>query len=310
MKKRGAVVGVGYLGTFHAQKYKALSQELGFEFVGVCDATPAQAQKVAADLGVASFSKPEELIGKVDFVTVATSTPYHYELAKLFLKNKIHVNVEKPMTVLVKEAEELVELAKANNVQLAVGHSERFSPVLAEMKSHIQKPVLVELQRHAPFKARGSEVSVILDLMIHDIDLMLSMDPSGVVLTSAAHGHLVSETEDWVTASFSFQSGLRAMISVSRAASAMTRTMKVFSKDKVVIGNFQTGDVEIGSPESREGIQAMAYTTVNAGRGDNLLLETRNFFLAILGKENLRVPGQDGLRALRLAEEVLVKGRV
>lgn len=303
---RGAVIGVGYLGTFHAQKYKALSEELGFEFVGVCDAFSAQADKVAKELGVKAFHKPEELLGQVDFVTIATTTPYHYELAKLFLKNKIHVNVEKPMTVLVKEAEELVALAKQNSVQLAVGHSERFSPVLAEMKTHLQKPALVELQRHAPFKARGAEVSVILDLMIHDLDLMLSLDSSEVVLTSASHGSVVSETEDWVTASFAFQSGMKALISVSRTASAMTRTMKMISKEKVVLGNFQTGDVEVGSPQGREQI---AFETKNAGRGDNLMLETKNFVLAIQGKESLRVSGQDGLRALRLAEEVLVKGR-
>lgn len=305
-KPRGAVIGVGYLGTFHAQKYKALSTELGFDFVGVCDAFLPQAQKVATELGVAAFEKPQDLIGKVDFLTIATSTPHHFELAQLFLKNKIHVNVEKPMTVLVKEAEELVALAKANGVLLAVGHSERFSPVLAEMKSHLQKPALIELQRHAPFKARGAEVSVILDLMIHDLDLMLSMDSSEVHLTSAAHGSVVSETEDWVTASFAFQSGMKAVISVSRSASAMTRTMKLVSSQKVVIGNFQTGDVEVGTPQGRETIQ---FEVKNAGRGDNLMLETKNFFLAIQGKEALRVPGQDGLRALGLAEEVLAKGR-
>lgn len=302
---KAAVVGVGFLGTFHAQKYKALASELGFELVGVSDASKTQAEKVATDLGVKAFDQPSDLIGVVDCVSIATSTPFHYELAKEFLSHKIHVNVEKPMTVRVDEAEELVALARKNSVLLAVGHSERFSPIFSAIKTRVPKPQAIELQRHAPYKARGSEVSVILDLMIHDLDLMLAMDSSEAYLESASHGRVVSETEDWVMASFRFESGMRASISVSRVASAMTRTMKMISENQIVLGNFQTGDVEAGIPASG----ALSFESTNVGKGDNLLMETRNFVQAIQGKDKLLVPGDQGLRALRLAHEVLTKGR-
>lgn len=302
---RTAVIGVGYLGTFHAQKHKALSKELGFEFVGVCDSSLPQAEKVASDLGVKAFQSPLELLGKVDAVTIATSTPFHFELAKTFLSQKVHVNVEKPMTVTVAEGEELVALAERSNVHLAVGHSERFSPVFSALKKLAKSPQYLELNRHAPFKARGSEVSVVLDLMIHDIDLMLAMDSSEVFLESASCGSVVSSTEDWVQACFRFASGMSANISVSRVASTMTRTLKMIDADQVLVGNFQTGDLERGHAL----MGAIQFETQQVGKGDNLMLETRNFVLAIRGQEPLMVPGDQGLKALRLAQDVLNKGR-
>jgi predicted dehydrogenase len=304
---RGAVVGVGYLGTFHAQKYKALAQELNFEFVGVCDAHEPQAKKVAHDLKVASFNRPDELIGKVDFVTISTSTPFHFEIAKLFLNNGVHVNVEKPMTVTAGEAEELIGLANKNSLKLAVGHSERFAPLFSAMRGSSKVPQYLELQRHAPYKSRGAEVSVILDLMIHDLDLMLAMDSSKPTLVGAAHGCLVSPSPDWAIADFQFASGLHAHISVSRVASVMSRSLKIVENGLVQIGNFQTGELEVGRLSSDNQFLPQ-YISPAPGKGDNLLLETRNFIKSIQGNETLVVDGTAGLRALALAEEVFKKG--
>ncbi len=303
-KLKGAVIGVGYLGTFHAQKYKALSSTLNFEFVGVADVFEAQAKKVGGDLGVPYFTHPLDLIGKVDFVSIATTTPTHFEMAETFLKAGVHVNVEKPMTVHSQEARQLVELAAQKNLKLGVGHSERFSPVFAALKAELKAPFFFELQRHAPFKARGAEVSVVHDLMIHDLDLLLDLDSTEVRVVSAQGGRVISETLDWITASFEFASGKKAFISVSRLASAMTRTVKVFDQKNTIIGNFQTGEIEIGAVKENS-TQELAYTTKPVGRGDNLLLETENFILAVQNKGELKVPGMAGLRALELAEKVI-----
>lgn len=174
---RCAVVGVGYLGRFHAQKYKALSESpsRNVQMLGVCDASFDRAQTVAAELGVTAFADYRELVGKVDAVTVASTTKTHYEIAKFFLQNGVHVNVEKPMTVTIGEAEELVALANAKNLKLQVGHVERFNPALQAARQKLQTPLFIECHRLAPFKPRGVDVDVVLDLMIHDLDVILSL---------------------------------------------------------------------------------------------------------------------------------------
>lgn len=303
MKKlRGAVVGVGYLGNFHAQKYKALSSELDFEFVGVCDFNPEQAQKIAEALGTKVIGSLEQLVGLVDFATVATTTPAHFKVAKFLLENGINVNVEKPMTVTVAEGEALLKLAEAQNLHLAVGHSERFSPVFAEIKKRSQSQRHIELQRHAPFKARGAEVSVVLDLMVHDLDLMLSLEAGEPKILQAQMGQMMGGSPDWVRASFLFPSGCTADIFVSRLAPTMTRVLKVIEDKLILIGDFQTGEVQVGLAQNGD---QFLYETIAAGKGDNLLLETKNFVRALQGLESLEVTGRDGLRVLALAEKVV-----
>lgn len=307
MKKlRGAVVGVGYLGRFHAQKYKTLAEKMKFDFVGVCDSRPVPAEAVAMELGVSSFSDPEKLLGKVDFVTIATTTTNHYEMASLFLRNGIHVNVEKPMTVTSDQAQKLIRLAEERNLVLTVGHSERFSPVFQALRLQMQNPLYFELQRHAPYRKRGADVSVVHDLMIHDLDLMLDLDSTAVEVVAAQGSTLISETLDWMWAQFSFQSGNKAFISVSRVSSQMIRTVKLVEKGRVLTGDFQTGDIETATPDDGE----IIFSTEAVGKGDNLLLETKNFVGAIQKKNPALVPGQAGWRALKLAEDVIAKAGI
>jgi predicted dehydrogenase len=306
MKLRGAVVGVGYLGNFHAQKYRALSSgtfQDKIEFVGVCDLNLAQAQKVAGELSVQAFSKPQDLVGKVDFVSIATVTSSHYEMAKLFLQNGIHVNVEKPMTVKVSEAQELLALAKSKGLVLCVGHSERFNPAYRALKEIVQKPVHMDLQRHASFKSRGSDVSVVHDLMIHDLDLAISMDPSACKITRAVGGVMMTKTLDWADCGLKFASGATAHISVSRMAPQMTRAMKVFDAERAYEANLQTGDLAVMTPSKTE--LGFVVEQKNCGKGDNLLLETEAFFRAVLGEAAPIITGEHGLEALRLVEEVV-----
>jgi predicted dehydrogenase len=185
---RAAVIGVGYLGRFHAQKYAALSAtNAGVELVGVVDAHLETAQRVAKELGVAAFTSYGELLGaagskgaKVDLVSVASTTETHHAVARDCLAAGVHVLAEKPITVTVAQADELIALADAKKLVLQVGHLERFNPAWLAVKDKIKRPVFIEAHRMAPFKARGIDVSVVLDLMIHDLDLILPLVGSPV----------------------------------------------------------------------------------------------------------------------------------
>lgn len=302
---RAAVVGVGYLGNFHAQKYKALSQKYPelIQLVGVCDTYEPQAEKIAKELGVMPFTQAGDLISLVDMVTIATITPKHYELAKYFLQNKIHVNVEKPICLKTEQARELVNLAEKNNLTLTVGHSERFSPTFKELKKKVHRPRFVELSRYAPFNKRGSDVSVIHDLMIHDLDLLLSMDSTKYRVVSASCGKVVTSSVDWVSATIEFESGLRAQVNSSRLAREMTRTIKAFDNTCQYFANLQTGDLEITQKQTAD--EPPVIEVIQLGRADNLLAETENFILASHGKAPATVTGKDGLRALELAEQII-----
>lgn len=307
-KLRAAVVGVGYLGQFHAQKYKKLSETLPVELVAVCDSFPEQAKKIGETNSVPFFLKAEELFGKVDCVTIATITPKHFELAKMFLTAGIHVNVEKPISLTVAEAKELCNLAEKNQLMLGVGHSERFSPVFQDLKKRMKAPKFISLQRHAPFKMRGAEVSVLHDLMVHDLDLMEALVPGEKKLLSSMTDHFCSETPDWVEATFqgtnSLKQPVHMQLGISRLVSQMVRTIKVIDQDFIYTANLQTGDLEI-IPVKLKPDQTLNPEMINAGRGDNLLAETENFVQAILERRPLTVTGVDGLKTIQWVEKIL-----
>jgi predicted dehydrogenase len=304
---RAAVVGVGYLGNFHAQKYKALSAqaELAVDLVAVCDQFEPQARKIGEALGTAFFTDPKELLGKVDLVTIATVTPAHYEIAKLFLENGVHVNVEKPIALKSEQARELVALAERKGLSLAVGHSERFGSIFQKFHSHIQhqEPRWIELSRYAPFNKRGSDVSVLHDLMIHDLDLMLSLDRTKPRLVSARAGKIITDTFDWCSAVFEFESGLHVNVNASRLSKEMIRQIRAATKNHLWLANLQTGDLEKTEVDKNEGRVSIAVEAV--GRSDNLLLETESFIRHLQQGKPLLVTGRDGLNALELVEMIL-----
>ncbi|MCK4609041.1 MAG: Gfo/Idh/MocA family oxidoreductase, partial [Gammaproteobacteria bacterium] len=163
-KLKCAVVGVGYLGKFHAEKYAKLPN---VELVAVCDANPETCEEIARTHEVTAISDYHDLLGKVDAVSIASSTSTHYEIAKFFLDNKIHVLLEKPITTTVKEADELIAIAKSSGVTLQIGHLERFNPVLTNLKESLGKALFIESLRLAPYNPRSADVNVVLDLMIH-----------------------------------------------------------------------------------------------------------------------------------------------
>lgn len=313
-KIRTAVIGVGYLGQFHAQKYK---NNPHVELRGVCDAQISQAQKVAESLSVKAYSDYKELVGEVDAVTIAASTRAHYELAQFFLDHKIHVNVEKPITDTVEHAKKLLKTAEANKVFLTVGHIERFNPTLTHLKTLLHKPESFELIRHAPFRRRGADVSVIHDLMIHDIDLMLWLSQkkkNDIQNFSVVARPVISNDFDVCQAHFEFNDKTHAFISVSRASSSIERKVKVLEKNKFFIANSADMTVEkchttrdFNVSEFDENQFVIDKQTVE--KRDALQLETDAFIAALRGDSAPVVTGQDGLEALEVVEMLYEKAK-
>lgn len=300
-KLRAAVIGVGYLGNFHAQKYK---NNPHVELVGVCDHFPAQADKIAAELGVKSFHRPQDLLGQVDLVTVAASTLSHYEVAKLFLQNGVHVNVEKPITATVPQAEELVALAEKNNLKLAVGHIERFNPSVVEVKKNLKKPRLIELTRMATYKARGADVSVLHDLMIHDIDMLFFLSGTSEIESMIGTGSkLVSKELDTASVTIKMKNGVVGVINVSRVSSTMTRSVRVIEDDFTLFANTGVHELEKGE-KGPGGDELVKYTKWTLEKADALQKETDAFVDAVINNKKPVVTGVDGLVALKAIEDV------
>jgi predicted dehydrogenase len=302
-KLRTAVVGVGYLGRFHAQKHKSVDN---VELVGVCDRDAARSASVAAEVGTAAYTDHRELLGKIDAITIAASTAEHFALAKFFLEHGVHVLVEKPMTRTSAEAATLTALAESRGLKLQVGHVERFNPALLAARQTLTTVRFIECHRLAPFKGRGADVNVILDLMIHDLDVILSLVQSEPARVSAVGVPVLTEEVDIANARIEFANGAVANVTASRVSTSAQRRFRVFQANQYVSIDFGSGEVrrvtKIG--EWREGAPPLQEETWNLEKGDALLAETKAFVASIRDDTPCEVSGADGLAALRLAEAI------
>jgi predicted dehydrogenase len=304
MKIRTAVVGVGHLGRFHAQKHKMIDD---VELIGVCDTSREQADKIAREMGVQAFHDPAQLIGRIDAVTIAASTNSHFQLCELFLNNNVHVLVEKPIAANSKEAEALCVLAEKKGLKFQVGHVERFNPALQAARSKIDKPLFIEVHRLAPFKVRSTEVDVVLDLMIHDLDVILSMVGSQPVAVSAVGTPVLTKKIDIANARIEFASGAVANVTASRVSQKTERKFRLFQANQYLSVDFQTGEVNLFTKtgEWNEGELPIEHESFNLEKGDALLEETKSFITAIKENTTVGVSGRDGLEALKLAEKII-----
>lgn len=312
MKLKTAVVGVGHLGRFHAQKHKMIED---VELVGVCDASRETADKISRELGVDAFFDPKQLIGKVDAVTVAASTNAHYELVKMFLENKIHVLVEKPITTNSKQGEELCQIAEKHGLKFQVGHVERFNPALQAARAKIGKPLFIEVHRLAPFTVRSTEVDVVIDLMIHDLDVILSMVGSEPTTVSSVGTPVLTQKLDIANARIEFENGAVANVTASRISQKRERKFRLFQENQYLSCDFQTGEVNLftktgpWNPEMGASLDAgsipIEHESFNMEKGDALFEETKSFIAAIRDNSDVGVSGRDGLKALRLAEKIV-----
>lgn len=299
---RAAVVGVGYLGNFHAQKYQQIP---GVDLIAVCDTQATQARKVAETLKVKAVATPKDLIGQVDMVTIATSTRGHFEVAKFFLENGIPVNVEKPMTATVPEAEKLVELSESKKVILCVGHIERFNPTIQSLKARAGKPVELEFVRKGPFRLRGADVSVLHDLMIHDYDLMTWLGGAAVKDFKVSGTRLMGSDFDTCDAFFTLQNGLKVRIAVSRVNPGPERRVQWREKDRHWIANTGTNEIECLEAGDPKAEQPLKIEKVAVEKADALQLETMAFVKAVRGEAPPVVDGKAGLAALQGIETLL-----
>jgi predicted dehydrogenase len=300
-KIRAAVIGVGYLGRFHAQKYAALA---ACELVAVVDGRDEVRNAVASEVSAQPVADYRELLGKVDAVSVVTPTPAHFEIADAFLAAGAHVLVEKPITETPDQAKALIARATKANRILQVGHLERFNAAVLAAEPHISSPRFMECVRLAPYKERGTDVNVVLDLMIHDIDLVQSLANSEIVSIDAIGTPVFSGEIDIANARIRFANGCVANTTASRVSMKTERKLRIFEDAAYISLDLQQKILTLirkrdGVPQP--GQLPVSIEEANLEQGDALKSEIESFLDRIRNNKRPIVSGEDGLRALETA---------
>jgi predicted dehydrogenase len=296
------VVGVGYLGRFHALKYAAHPDA---ELVAVVDADADRCRAVASEVGALALAHHQELIGRVDCVSVAVPTRQHYGVASDLLDAGIDVLVEKPVTTSVDEGKDLLERAVRGGRVLQVGHLERFNPAMRALEGLVTQPRFIECQRLAPFSERGTDVDVVLDLMIHDIDLLLAMVPSPLRAVEAVGVPVLTPSVDIANARLRFANGCIANVTASRVSLKRERKLRVFQADAYFSVDFDQRQVRVCRRETADdGPPSLSFEQIDVPAGDALASEIAAFLQAVHARETPAVTGWDGLRALEVAHVV------
>lgn len=297
---RAAVIGVGYLGRFHALKYASLPH---VDLVAVADIDRARARAVAAESRVPWVARHEDLLGAVDLVSVVTPTAAHFVIARDFLAAGADVLVEKPIASSAEEADRLIRLARANGRLLQAGHIERFNPAWQAITKRIQEPQLITAHRLAPYGPRGTDLSVVLDLMIHDLDLILSVVHSAPVRVRASGIHLMTRSPDVCRACIEFANGCTAEVVASRVNARPSRRMRIRQPGEYLSIDFRNQRIRVQQrPPWRQG--AVTPEQPEAPPGDALLREIQAFVHSARTRTPPLVSGEDGLSALALALEI------
>ncbi|HEX2260688.1 MAG TPA: Gfo/Idh/MocA family oxidoreductase [Candidatus Binatia bacterium] len=297
-----AVVGVGYLGKFHAEKYADSEKAT---LVAVADIDRSKAESVASQLGVAAFSDYRELLGRVRCVSVAVPTRSHYQVASDFLKGGVDVLVEKPIASDIQDGRELVDLASAKGRILQVGHLERFNPAIRRLESVIQQPRFVECHRLAPFVERGTDVDVVLDLMIHDIDVIASLVRSAVERVEAVGVAVLTDKPDIANARITFSNGCIANVTASRVSVKRERKIRFFQPDAYLSIDYDQRRAQIfHKPPPGGGWTDIRAETIEIKEADALADEIDSFLDCVRTRALPLVSGVEGLRALEIASMI------
>jgi predicted dehydrogenase len=300
-KLRAAVVGVGYFGSRHVDKWAALDD---VELAYVVDRDADLARKVARKFSAAAATDPAEIAGKVDVASVAVPTEHHFAVASRLLDVGIHVLVEKPLTRTLDEADRLVAAAEARGLELRVGHLERFNPALVAVRDRIVRPRFMECHRLAPFKPRSTDVDVVLDLMIHDIDIILSLVGAEVTEVRASGVPVLTGSVDIANARIEFADGCVANVTASRVSAKSMRKLRVFQPDTYVSIDFEARECAVARKlpgETRDGMPKIDHQLRRFAQGDSLEAELRAFVDAVRGRARPGATGREGRRALDLA---------
>jgi predicted dehydrogenase len=310
MKKiRAAVIGVGYLGRFHAQKY---AQAAGCELVAVADSRQDAGEKVAVEVGTRWVEDYRELLGKVDAVSVVTPTPAHFPITRDFLNAGAHVLVEKPITETVAEAREMIELAASRKRVLQVGHLERFNAAILAAEPYLNSPRFIECHRLAPYRERGTDVNVVLDLMIHDIDIVQTIVDAPITSIDAVGTPVFSDEIDIANARIHFADGCVANVTASRVSVKTERKLRIFEDDAYLSLDLQQKIMTLirkRPPSDPPGPLPVIIEEQNLDQGDALKAEIESFLDCIRNGRAPVVSGEAGLMALetamRITEQVM-----
>lgn len=302
---RTAVIGVGYLGRFHAQKYRELPNS---ELVAVVDSSADAAQKVAMELGTVGLTDFRQVLGKVDAVSVVVPTPLHFDVAGAFLEQGVHVLVEKPITETLAQAQALIDIARRKRCVLQVGHLERFNPAVQAAAKIIRTPRFIESHRLAPFKQRGTEVSVVLDLMIHDIDLIQELVGQSIASIDAVGAQVFSQDIDIANARLRFEGGCVVNTTASRVSLKQERKLRIFQDDAYLSIDLQQKILTVVRKKDTGPVESPAQVAIDEQsfeQGDALKSEIEAFLGAIRDGTKPVVTGEDGMRALATAIQII-----
>jgi len=302
MKKiRVGVVGVGYLGKYHAEKYSRMSH---VDLIGVADINRSQANHVAQTFETSAFTDYRNLFGRIDAVSIAVPTPAHFAVASDFLKEDVDVLVEKPMTTSLEEADQLIKIADSRGRILQVGHLERFNPAVIALRDIVRKPLFVESHRLSIFKDRCTDVSVVLDLMIHDIDIILNFVKSDLKSVHAAGAPVICEHADIANARLEFENGCVANVTASRISLKNQRKIRLFQKDAYISVDFANRGITVIRQNETAGcnlIPGMDVSQLSFAEADALEGELSSFIRAVSTRELPEVSGHVGRKALEVA---------
>lgn len=324
IKLRTAIIGAGKMGAIHAKVYHQLGQS---DFVGVADVDIDKAKLLAKQYKCSAFTDCRELLGKVDAVTIAAPTIYHLELARIFIENKVAVLIEKPLAASVKEGKEIVALAEKYNMVVGVGHSERCNPVVQAIKRLNIEPKFIEAARISPYPFRSMDIGVVLDVMIHDIDIILSLANSKIERVEAVGVNVIDEKEDICNARIFFVNGCIANITASRLALKTERKLRVFSRQAYLSVDYfkKTGTVIKADPNinivekirklksgskldllKMDWKEMLYIENLDVDDKEPLRLEQESFLQAVMDKKlKPEVTAAEGLAAMECAEMIL-----
>ncbi len=301
---RAAVIGAGRLGTLHARKYAAIS---GIKLAHIVDIDRDRAAIVAAEVGATPLTDYRALGGVVQLATVASPGVTHHEIASAMLSSGIDLLLEKPMAATLAEARQLAQLASASGRILQIGHLERFNPAVVRLHSLVKNPRFVECHRLAPFTERGTDVDVVLDLMVHDLDVIMSVAPSELASLEAVGVAILTDRIDLANARIRFKSGLIANLVTSRVSARRERKIRFFQPDAYISVDYEARRIQIyrkSPPAPGSNFPTISAEQIDLAESDPLADEVNSFVEAVRTRATPAVSAEDGLRVMELTERI------
>jgi predicted dehydrogenase len=296
------VIGVGHLGEYHVQKYKAMDQ---VELVGVVDINTQRASEIARRYNTTAFQSHHELLRHVHGVSVAVPTEYHFDIAKDVMTHGVHLLIEKPITLGLEQADQLIALAKERSLVFQVGHVERFNPAVIKMEALLTRPIFIESHRLSLFTTRGTDVDVVLDLMIHDLDIILHIVPCEIKEVHAVGMPVISGKTDIANVRIIFANGTVANLTANRVSNTQVRKIRIFQPEAYLSVDCLKREISVtrlnGKQSNTKNVPQITSNKMKYPDSDPLAIQISSFTEAIRGETAPLVTGHDGRRALNLA---------